>query len=121
MTNKVRLSDKPEQYHFVSSDDTWDEVLEIYRRGVKRRVAIVRYWDADDLADSLVKLSANIPALVGACKLLLAELKAQLKSDDPKVRCQAARDHELIGGLQKAIAAAKGGRRRHPATSPLSD
>ena len=107
MTNKTKPSYRSEQYHFVSSDDTWDEVLEIYRRGVKKRLAIIRYWDANDLADSLVRLFVKHPVLLGSCTLLLAELKSKLKSPDPKIRCQAAREHELIDGLKKAIAIAK--------------
>ncbi len=106
MTNKAKPSEMHEQYRFVLSDDTWDEVLEIYRHGVKRPVATVRYWEADDLSESLVRLFAKTPALLASCQRLLAALKTDLKSNDPKIRFQAAKEYELRGGLRKAIAIA---------------
>ena len=104
MTNRIKPAGKPNCYRFVLSEDAWDDILEIYRRGIKRRVATIYYGDSDELATQLSALLAKTPDLLSSCNQLAAHLIAELKFGDPEeIRFRVRFNNRLIQGLKQAI------------------
>jgi hypothetical protein len=104
MTNTTKPSDKPKPYRFVSDQDPWYHILKVYRRGHKKRIAIIYYGDSDELATQLSALLAKSPDLLPSCNSLVAELMAELTFGDPEeIRFHRRFDCRLIAGLQQAI------------------
>ena len=104
MSNKTKPSDERKKYRFISSEDSWDHILEIYRRGVRKRFAKIYYGDSDELATKLSALLAMSPDLLPSCNRLVAALIAELKFGDPEeMRFRVRFDIRLMEGLKKAI------------------
>jgi hypothetical protein len=95
---------RPNKYRFVSDADSWDHILEIYRRGSKKPIAKFCYGNSNELATQLSELFAKMPELLPSCTGFVAALIADLKSGDPEeMRFRRRFDCRLLAGFEKAL------------------